>query len=126
MDKMFPTLYKNHVESPRNIGKPKEFTHFGEAENPVCGDETEFFITIQNGRFVKLNHVTKGCAGSIACASYLSSIILEKNVIDLNIANLKKIILTDLELSNTKKHCVDLVGKALKNALSKDQINEYS
>ncbi len=117
---MFPILYKQHTQTPQNTGKPEKFTHFGEAENPVCGDETEFFMTIREGKFIKLHHVTKGCAGSIACASYLSEIITERNVSDLKITDLKNIILKDLELSNTKKHCVDLVTKALKNALNKD------
>ncbi|KAA3598395.1 MAG: iron-sulfur cluster assembly scaffold protein [Calditrichaeota bacterium] len=117
---MFPTLYKQHTQTPKNTGRLENFTHFGEAENPVCGDETEFFMTIQDGKFIKLQHLTKGCAGSIACASYLSEIITGKNVSDVKIADLKNTILKDLELSSTKKHCVDLVGKALQNALIKD------
>lgn len=117
---MFQTLYKQHATSPKNFGKPEKFSHFAEAENPVCGDETEFFMTIQNGKIIKIHHETRGCAGSIACASYLSELILGKEISEIEITDLKTKILNDLGLSNTKKHCVDLVEKALEQILYKE------
>ncbi|MCC7431257.1 iron-sulfur cluster assembly scaffold protein [bacterium] len=110
---MFSELYKNHAQNPKNFGKPKNFTNFGEAENPVCGDQTTFYLTIQNEKILEFFHVTEGCAGSIACASYVSELLKNKKITEITFGTLKQKILTELELSNTKKHCVELVEKAL-------------
>ena len=60
-------LYKN----PRNEGK-LDTSIQAEGDNPSCGDHTQVFIQVENGKIKDIKHQTDGCAISTASLSIAS------------------------------------------------------
>lgn len=60
-------LYKN----PRNEGE-LETGYKAEGENSSCGDSTEIFVEIEDGKVSNVKHKTEGCAISTASISILT------------------------------------------------------
>ncbi|MFQ3275417.1 MAG: nitrogen fixation NifU-like protein [Candidatus Nanohaloarchaea archaeon] len=60
-------LYKN----PRNEGEI-ETEYKAEGENSSCGDSTEIFVEIEDGKIKDVKHQTEGCAVSTAAISILA------------------------------------------------------
>jgi nitrogen fixation NifU-like protein len=60
-------LYKN----PRNEGE-LDTEYRSEGENSSCGDSTEIFVEIEDGKIKDVKHQTEGCAISTASISILT------------------------------------------------------
>lgn len=60
-------LYKH----PRNEGS-FETENSASAENPSCGDETDVYVEVRNGKIQKVRHETDGCAISTAAICIVS------------------------------------------------------
>ena len=50
----------------------------------MCGDQVTFFFKMKKGKIAKISFIGKGCAISIASASILSGVILNKPVSSLS------------------------------------------
>ncbi len=70
----------DHNKSPRNYGKMEDSTHRAEGHNPLCGDQIELFLKIDDGKVTDVKFVGKGCAISTASASLLTEEIKGKTV----------------------------------------------
>jgi nitrogen fixation NifU-like protein len=68
-------LYKN----PRNEGE-LDTEHKAEGENSSCGDSTEIFVEVEDGKVKDVKHQTDGCAISTASISILTDEIKEMKV----------------------------------------------
>jgi nitrogen fixation NifU-like protein len=68
-------LYKN----PRNEGE-LDTEHKAEGENSSCGDSTEIFVEVEDGKVEDVKHRTEGCAISTASVSILTDEIKEMKV----------------------------------------------
>lgn len=68
-------LYKN----PRNEGE-LDTEHKAEGENSSCGDSTEIFVEVEDGKVENVKHRTEGCAISTASVSILTDEIKEMKV----------------------------------------------
>ncbi|MBR73858.1 MAG: iron-sulfur cluster assembly scaffold protein [Dehalococcoidaceae bacterium] len=82
--------------------------------NPVCGDELQLFISLNNNTFVDAKFLTSGCASTIAIASYGTEYIVGKSI-----STLKKITSMELQkgiggLPTNKKHASALFIQAIK------------
>lgn len=60
-------LYRN----PRNEGE-LETDCSSEGENPSCGDSTEIFVKVEDGKIKDVKHKTEGCAISTSAISILT------------------------------------------------------
>ena len=61
-----------HYRNPRNFGKiTGRFLH-GKAHNPVCGDNIEIYLKVDNGKITDVKFYGKGCGVSTASASMLT------------------------------------------------------
>tara|TARA_Y100001970_G_scaffold269702_1_gene362583 strand:- start:45970 stop:46338 length:369 start_codon:yes stop_codon:yes gene_type:complete len=82
--------------------------------NPVCGDELQLFISLNNNTVVDAKFLTSGCASTIAIASYGAEYIVGKSI-----STLKKITSMELQkgiggLPANKKHASALFIQAIK------------
>lgn len=68
-------LYKN----PRNVGE-LDTEYRADGENPSCGDSTEVFVEVEDGKVEDVKHQTDGCAVSTAAISILTDQIQGMNV----------------------------------------------
>ncbi len=62
----------DHYKNPRNFGILKEHNFIHKENNPLCGDEIEVSIFIQNERIKEIGFIARGCAISVAAMSMLS------------------------------------------------------
>jgi NifU-like protein involved in Fe-S cluster formation len=69
---MYSEQVLEHFRNPRNAGKLPNATIEVQATNPVCGDILELAVRMEDGVFAEARFLCRGCATSIACASYLT------------------------------------------------------
>jgi nitrogen fixation NifU-like protein len=58
-----------HFRNPRNVGVIEDADGCSKVENPVCGDITEMYLKVSDGRIVDIKYTTLGCFATIASAS---------------------------------------------------------
>ena len=63
------------------------FTHKSKNKNPICGDEIELNIRMNNGKIVDFGYIGKSCVYCHASASIISRILKNENQ-----KNVKKIL----------------------------------
>jgi nitrogen fixation NifU-like protein len=62
----------DHYKHPRNVGAIKNCLHQHRELNPLCGDELELFLEVENNKIVKVFFSGAGCAISQAAMSMLT------------------------------------------------------
>tara|TARA_B100000963_G_scaffold126652_1_gene110529 strand:+ start:856 stop:1302 length:447 start_codon:yes stop_codon:yes gene_type:complete len=73
----------NHSKNPENYKILKPCTHHAKASNPLCGDKVEIFTNINTKNIAeKITFQGAGCAISIASASILTKVLLNKKLSD--------------------------------------------
>jgi len=69
----------DHYKRPRNVGK-LETEHEASGENPNCGDDTQIYLEIEDGKISDMKHETDACAICTSAISILSEELPEENV----------------------------------------------
>ncbi len=81
---MIEELYReelmDHYNNPRNFGRLADANAKYHDHNPVCGDEVEMQLKIENGMVAEAMFQGKGCAISQAAASMLTEEIRGKSL----------------------------------------------
>jgi len=77
-------LYKKtileHNRNPRNIGKPKVYTHMAEGLNAICGDQVIIYINIIDNMITTINFDGESCAISRASSSIMTEFLMGKSI----------------------------------------------
>ena len=78
------TLYEevilDHNRHPRNFGKKPEHTsHSAHGHNPLCGDEVQIHLRIEDGIIREVGFEGQGCAISTASASLMTEALAGKS-----------------------------------------------
>lgn len=110
---------------PKNVGTIRKPDGYARIENPVCGDITDLYIRVQDGRIRDARLKTMGCFVTIASASALTQAVRGKSVQDLLqgdeseiIGRLLHLIMTELgEIPRRKWHCPPACIEALLRSL---------
>ena len=100
LKQLYQDIILEHGKSPRNFGKCKKHTHQAKGHNPLCGDQVEVYLKLNNEKKVEdLTFEGSGCAISIASTSIMTELVKGKS---LKIA--KKIVLDFLNMiKNTQE-----------------------
>jgi len=100
LKQLYQDIILEHGKSPRNFGKCKKHTHQAKGYNPLCGDQVEVYLKLNNEKKVEdLTFEGSGCAISIASTSIMTELVKGKS---LKIA--KKIVLDFLNMiKNTQE-----------------------
>lgn len=116
-------MYRDEIldlyRKPRNEGS-LETKHHAEGDNASCGDHTEIYLEIENGKVNKARHETDGCAICTAATSILTEEIegLDKD----EIRDLETDWIIDklgIEISPMRTKCAVLGLKTAQKALEK-------
>ena len=94
LKELYKDIILEHGKSPRNFGKCEKHTHEAKGYNPLCGDQVQIYLKLNNDK--KLENLTfqgSGCAISIASTSIMTELVKGKSV---EVA--KKIIITFLDM----------------------------
>lgn len=72
MEDLYQEIILDHNRHPRNFRVLEHPTHHAEGNNPMCGDEIEVYLRVENDRIVEVSFQGQGCAISRASASLLT------------------------------------------------------
>ncbi|HOA18685.1 MAG TPA: iron-sulfur cluster assembly scaffold protein [bacterium] len=107
-------LYKN----PHNKGSMNKPTISVSKKNPMCGDEVNLQLKIDNGIITDAKFDGNACSVSIISSSVLTDYIIGKSINE--VKKIKKndlLKLIDMNLSTSRISCASVVFSALQNAL---------
>jgi nitrogen fixation protein NifU and related proteins len=77
---LYQQVILEHNKKPRNFGKLEPCTHHAEGLNPLCGDEIELTLIVQDGVVQDLKFQGHGCAISQASSSLMTTNVKGKRV----------------------------------------------
>ena len=78
---LYQDIILEHGKSPRNFGKCEKYTHEAKGHNPLCGDQIQIYLKLNNEKKVEdLSFVGSGCAISIASTSIMTELVKGKSI----------------------------------------------
>ncbi len=72
---LYQQVILEHNKKPRNFGKLESCTHHAEGHNPLCGDQLELSLIIENGHVQDIKFTGTGCAIDVASASLMTGAV---------------------------------------------------
>ena len=120
-DDIYREIILDHYRNPRNKGKLENANVTVHDSNPLCGDEIDMHLKVNDGVISDVKFEGKGCAISQASASMLTELVIGKDLTV--IKDLKKEdILENIGLTNlgpARIKCALLSLKVLKVGMIK-------
>lgn len=105
-------LYRN----PRNEGS-LETVYEAESENPSCGDETKFYLEVEDETIEEVRHQTEGCAICTASNSIVSEQLKGTSLEELKSLDREWMLeQLDIDVSPMRMKCAMLGLKTAKKA----------
>ena len=80
LSELYQEVILDHNKNPRNFGKLDHYNHYAKGNNPLCGDNMELFLEIENGVIKDIKFNGSGCAISKASASVMTTLIKDKTI----------------------------------------------
>ena len=119
LKELYKDIILEHGKSPRNFGKCEKHTHEAKGHNPLCGDQVQVYLKLNNEKKVEnLTFEGTGCAISIASTSIMTELVKGKSSEATNkiitffldmIKDKNKIVINDLD-ENQKTKIMSLSG----------------
>jgi nitrogen fixation NifU-like protein len=75
LDDLYRELILDHYRHPRNKGRLEHATAHVEGFNPLCGDEIELDLDVEDGRIKDLAFKGRGCSISQASGSMMTDAV---------------------------------------------------
>jgi nitrogen fixation NifU-like protein len=114
---MYSDKVMDHFTNPRNVGEIKDADGKGSVGNPVCGDTTDIYIKVDNGKISDIKFKTFGCGAAIATSSMITEMTIGKTLkeaLDITRDN----VADELDgLPSKKLHCSNLAADGLRAAI---------
>ena len=80
LKELYQDIILDHGKSPRNFGECKGYSHKGKGYNPLCGDQVEVYLKLNDKKKVEdLKFEGSGCAISIASTSIMTESVKGKS-----------------------------------------------
>ena len=79
---LYQDIILEHGKSPQNFGKLDGYSHEAKGYNPLCGDQVQIYLKLNNEKKVEnLTFEGSGCAISIASTSIMTELVKGKSFI---------------------------------------------
>lgn len=76
---LYQEVILDHTKSPRNYGTLEPCEHTAHGDNPVCGDQLDVYVDLDDGTIKDIKFEGKGCAISQASASVMTQAVKGKS-----------------------------------------------
>ena len=116
---MYQKVLMDHFKRPRNKKKIENPTFESGENNPSCGDSISMTGIVEDGIIKDLGFDGSGCVISLAAASMLTELCIEKSVEE--VLCMKKddvLAMIGMELGPNRLRCAMLALETLKKGLS--------
>ena len=80
MEELYREIILDHNKRPRNYRRMEGATHHADGHNPLCGDEIEVFVKVEDGKIADISFQGEGCAISKSSASLMTSALKGKTL----------------------------------------------
>ncbi|MEN9504298.1 MAG: hypothetical protein RI958_224 [Actinomycetota bacterium] len=80
LDDLYREIILDHYRSPRNRGQLEPPAAHAVGHNPLCGDEIEVFLAVQDGVVSDIKVGGQGCSISQSSASMMSQAVKGKSI----------------------------------------------
>lgn len=80
LDDLYQELILDHYQHPHHFGVLESPTHHAHGANPLCGDELDVTLLIEDGRVKDIAFKGDGCAISKASASIMTDELIGKTL----------------------------------------------
>lgn len=80
LDELYKQVILDHNKNPRNFGILENANSHAKGHNPLCGDQVDLYLIIDNGIIKDVKFNGSGCAISKASASIMTSLIKGKTI----------------------------------------------
>src|ERR671923_3098153 len=77
-DDIYREIILDHYRNPRNKGKLVDADINTHDSNPLCGDEIDIHLKVEEGKIKDIKFEGRGCAISQASASMLTEMVIDK------------------------------------------------
>ncbi|MGH6953084.1 MAG: Fe-S cluster assembly sulfur transfer protein SufU [Alphaproteobacteria bacterium] len=77
---LYQELIVEHSSRPRNCTRPAGANRSAKGHNPLCGDQVEVYLVLEDGLVKDVGFQGKGCAISLASASLMTEALKGKSV----------------------------------------------
>jgi nitrogen fixation NifU-like protein len=77
-DDIYREIILDHYRNPRNKGKLQQADVSTHDSNPLCGDEIDIHLKVEQGKIKDIKFEGRGCAISQASASMLTEMVMDK------------------------------------------------
>ena len=116
---MYQENILDHYKSPHNFGRIENASVHHHEKNPLCGDELDMFLLIdENKKIVDIKVHPSGCAISVASASMLSEEIKGKNIDEVKSMTKENILeMLGIPISPVRLKCALLSLDTFKNSI---------
>ncbi len=82
LQELYQQVILDHNKNPRNFGELPQCNHHAHGHNPLCGDQIEVFISVdeKSGLIEDVKFKGAGCAISKASASIMTTLLKGKTI----------------------------------------------
>ena len=80
VDDLYRETILDHYHQPRNQGRIDNPTVEAEGANPLCGDEIQLYLTVNNGHIESIKIESHGCSINTASGSMMSEAVAGKEL----------------------------------------------
>lgn len=82
LDDLYKEIILDHYKSPRNRGEASNYDIKARGMNPLCGDDIEITLTVEDGIIREARFAGHGCSISQASASMLTEELEGRSIAD--------------------------------------------
>ena len=114
---MYSQKVLDHYRHPRHLGEIADATAAVETTNPVCGDLLKLWAVEREGKIAEVKFKVTGCIPAVACASWLTEMMMGKPLTELHGVTPAEIEAALDGLPSASRHASVLASDGLKELL---------
>lgn len=77
---LYQEVILDHNKNPRNFGTLEHCTNHAKGHNPLCGDNLDLYLDVENNIIKDIRFQGSGCAISTASASIMTTVLKGKTI----------------------------------------------